>query len=265
MTFIPHGYEPLSDWLDRQAQELFQTEYPSAITDQDISDFVEKRSTVAPGPMVSGNECAVLAPLHENAVAATIDPAFSSPLLLEGFSAGQAATDAALIAARLALADHRQIVRSTLDGERAKKITELKERTFQRHHDRFYRGDFETVVVIADGSMQPIAAHIWGSDDAAQMVATCSFAGRPILIKNMHKAKAGQRECRDWLIELMRSSRSRKTHSKEELTAEAKSKFDIGPRAFKEQWIKALDTVGQDTAEIWGKRGSLIGKKKSRR
>jgi hypothetical protein len=265
MTFIPHGYEPLSDWLDRQAQELFQTEYPPAITDQDISDFVEKRSTVAPGPLVSGNGCAVLAPLYESAAAATIDPAYSSPLLLEGFSAGQAATDAALIVARVALTDHRQIARSTLDGARVKRIAELKERTFLHHHDRFYHGGFETIVIAEDGSPRPIASHIWGSDDAAQMVATCSLAGRSILIKSTRKANAGLAKCREELIRLMEGSPKLKTRSKDDLKNEAKSKHDIGARAFMRLWAEALDAVGSGTAEIWGKSGSIPGKRKSRR
>lgn len=257
MTFIPEGYEPLSEWLDREARELFSEKYPREITDDDVSAYFDAHPLDLPARPTLANETIRR---FETETLTRSRQEEMSPLLQVARAAMQTEMDEEL--RRLSDPEYlkecyRTSVRSDLECKRAEAIAQLRMRAFERHRQRFWHGGFELVVIAAAGAKQPIPAHHWGSEKASKTISSGQFDGRPILIKSTNHAKPAEKDCLAWLLDTMRASPSEKTHSKSQLRDDAKDRFNVGPNAFDRAWRDALKRAGPQIKDVWGRAGAL--------
>lgn len=249
MTFIPENNELLSDWLDREARELFRGEYPREITDSDIDEFLKKHPVRHRKPAKwklrpTRADAALIRSVNRSlgvmvdAPTAFGDPTLDAPLIRKGD--GDPTLDAPLVRKGVAafqveidklLRDRRAVARHVLESQRVDLIKKLKWRAFEHHRQRFYSGSLKSLVVRADGSKLEIERSVWGSDYATGLVADCSFEGRPILVPLAPAAKASFR-----VIEALLKFFERHAH------------FDDFQGMTKETWyLKAQEHLGVDT------------------
>lgn len=279
MTFIPEDNELLSDWLDREARELFRGEYPGEITDSDVDEFLKKHPVRHSKPAKwklrpTRADAALIRSVNRSlgvmvdAPTAFGDPTLDAPLIRKGVAAFQ-------VEIGKLLRDRRAVARHVLESQRVDLIKKLKWRAFEHHRQRFYSGSLKSLVVRADGSKLEIERSVWGSEYATRLVADCSFEGRPILvprpssslapeIKPARGTIAAETRATNWLIDLMRGSPNVKIYSRDYLRLEAATLFQVGSRSFDRAWRKALDVVGPKIARIWKAVGRIPIKSKQR-
>jgi hypothetical protein len=134
MTFIPEGYNLLSEWLDGQARELFPEDYPPDVADEDVEAYIaehpqEPDSDVAPSP--GAHAISAGDPVGQLPAADSETPILELVRVEREREINRQLRE--LSDPTYRLARYRHFVRERLERDRAGTVANLKWRAFEHH------------------------------------------------------------------------------------------------------------------------------------